>query len=313
MERREQYDPEDIEALLMERPFEELLPEERAFVLRHLKDAGEYEAMRATLNALRNLHGNDEPIVADLTVRENVMAAFREQKRPQFGIWLNSIGALFIPGERRGFWGPSMRLASLAAVVGIGIWGLYRSGAGVENAGIVQLHEVEKQEGPQATPESTTEEKNKSQVTSSLADPAAALHDQQAEADIVAETTADANGAAKDIGAEDLSFADGASYQQAADEVIPAEAEEPIALFDAVSLDSTVGERATPTKAVTSDAAVTREENLAEVATVAKEKETVATGNRRERKKDQEFRGIAETTSSQPLDAKLLTLQNAAW
>ena len=42
MERREQYDPDDIEALLMERPFHDLLPEERAFVPRHLSARDAY-------------------------------------------------------------------------------------------------------------------------------------------------------------------------------------------------------------------------------------------------------------------------------
>ena len=38
MERREHYDPEDIESLLQERGFDELLEEERAYVLRHLTE-----------------------------------------------------------------------------------------------------------------------------------------------------------------------------------------------------------------------------------------------------------------------------------
>ena len=45
MEPRELYDPEDIEQLLIERAFDELLEEERAFVLRHLSDRTEATAL----------------------------------------------------------------------------------------------------------------------------------------------------------------------------------------------------------------------------------------------------------------------------
>ena len=104
MERREQYDPEDIEALLLERPFHDLLPEERAFVLRHLSGQDEYESMRATLNAMRNLDDQRAPITADPAVRDNVMAAFRTQQQPQWRIWLNSVGALFVPKDGFTMW-----------------------------------------------------------------------------------------------------------------------------------------------------------------------------------------------------------------
>ena len=50
MERRELYEPEDIEQLLIERPYDELLEMERAFVLRHLSGRDEYEAMVRALD-----------------------------------------------------------------------------------------------------------------------------------------------------------------------------------------------------------------------------------------------------------------------
>ena len=54
MERHERYDPEDIESLLSERGFDELLPDERAFVLRHVNGREEYERMRALLHYVRS-------------------------------------------------------------------------------------------------------------------------------------------------------------------------------------------------------------------------------------------------------------------
>lgn len=313
MERREQYDPEDIESLLMERPFEELLPEERAFVLRHLKDADDYEAMRATLNALRNLHEDNEPMVADATVRENVMAAFRDQRRPRLQIWLNGVGALFIPGESRGFWMPSLRLASLAAVVGIGVWGLYRVGGGMQDAGLAQLNEAEKEEAPPGVQPTPTEEANAPEAASATADSAPIVSNWSAQADAVVQAEPSEEGLAKNIDVEDLTFVDAPAHSRSADEASMGEVEEHVALYDAAALDSVA--QPSPARAArpTSDAAVAREEQLVEVAAVSKKKTESEADSRRERKKDQDFRSDAESASSQALDAKLLSLQNAAW
>mgnify|MGYP003380342745 CR=1 FL=1 len=72
MERRERYDPEDIESLLSERSFDELLEEERAYVLRHLTDRNEYETMRGLLLHMRTSDREQEPLVAPDSVRSNV-------------------------------------------------------------------------------------------------------------------------------------------------------------------------------------------------------------------------------------------------
>lgn len=312
MERREQYDPEDIEALLMERPFEELLPEERAFVLRHLKDADEYEAMRATLNALRNLHEDNEPLVADAAVRENVMAAFREQRRPRLQIWLNSVGAMFVPGESRGFWMPSLRLAGLAAVVGLGVWGLYRAGGGVQDAGLARLHEAGNKEAPPETQPMPTEELTASEAAA-MADSTPAVSDPAALGDIAVSSALSEVESSKNILMEDLADAEASTGFRSADKAGMSEAEEPVALSNAVALDSTLPPSAAPAEHTASGAAVAREEQLEAVATVAKKKTAFETDERRDRKKDLAFKANEEAASSQPLDGKLLTLQNAAW
>jgi hypothetical protein len=96
MERREQYDPEDIESLLYERSFDELLEEERAYVLRHLSGRAEYEAMRTLLLELRTNDAQAPPLEPLPSVRANVMEAFRAQRQPQWRIWLNSIGGVLV-------------------------------------------------------------------------------------------------------------------------------------------------------------------------------------------------------------------------
>ncbi len=124
MEPRELYGPEDIEQLLIERPFDDLLEEERAFVLRHLSDRTEYQRMRALL--LR-VHEDDRPAVeldADPAVRDQVMATFRAQQQPQWRIWLNSVGAFLVPREPAQFWKPALAFGTLAVLVSVGVIGL---------------------------------------------------------------------------------------------------------------------------------------------------------------------------------------------
>lgn len=127
MERREHYDPEDIEQLLMERSYDELLDEERAYVLRHLSGREEYEAMRKLLDHVQRSEPEPELLDADPAVRAHVMQVFRDQSKPQWRVWLNSVGALLMPEEASAMWRPALALAGLAAVITTGVW-LYRSG-----------------------------------------------------------------------------------------------------------------------------------------------------------------------------------------
>ncbi len=121
MERREQYDPEDIESLLQERGFDELLEEERAYVLRHLSGRDEYERMRALLLQVQQDERGYEPLDADIHVREHVLQTFRAQQRPQWQVWLNSVGQLFTPGEGNGLWRPALAIAMVLVLFVAGI------------------------------------------------------------------------------------------------------------------------------------------------------------------------------------------------
>lgn len=121
MERREHYQPEDIESLLHERAYDELLEEERAFVLLHLSGKEEYEAMRSLLSRVREDDRRTPQLVADSAVREHVLTAFRAQQRPQWSIWLNSLGALLWPKEMSAMWRPALALASVALLIVAGV------------------------------------------------------------------------------------------------------------------------------------------------------------------------------------------------
>jgi hypothetical protein len=149
MERREQYDPEDIESLLQERSFDELLEEERAYVLRHLSGREEYEQMRALLRHVREDDRQRGPIVADDAIRNNVMQAFRAQQQPQWRVWLNSIGGIFTPGDGYAMWRPALALGMLVVLFGIGFWLINGPLAGPTNE---ELAEVRRQKAEEPLP-----------------------------------------------------------------------------------------------------------------------------------------------------------------
>jgi hypothetical protein len=130
MELRERYDPEDIETLLSERGYDELLEEERAYVLRHLSGREEYEAMRALLLHVREGAHEDRPECTDPQVRTAVLEAFRSRKRSSMKtIWLNSIAAALWPKDGWAMWRPAVALASVALLLVGGWWFLGRSGS----------------------------------------------------------------------------------------------------------------------------------------------------------------------------------------
>jgi hypothetical protein len=87
------YDPEDIESLLLHKQFNELYPEEKEFVLRHLENEQEYESMRSVLMELKNISTTDEWLEPDASIKKNLMREFSSEKKSRFVIWLNSLFA----------------------------------------------------------------------------------------------------------------------------------------------------------------------------------------------------------------------------
>ena len=141
MDARERYDPEDLEALLSERAFDELLTEERAFVLRHVADRAEYETLRATLAQVRAEGRPGPPVAADPEVRERVLAAFREARRPAWRIWLNSVGTWLAPPSPAQYWRPALAFGTLALLIAVGV-ALWMPPPGLEQQGLAELKPV---------------------------------------------------------------------------------------------------------------------------------------------------------------------------
>lgn len=81
------YEPEDLERLMRTKSFEELLPEERAFVLRHVESSEEYGQVRALMIEVEGTdHDLYDPPAA---VWKNLQREFRNQKKSLFVHWLN--------------------------------------------------------------------------------------------------------------------------------------------------------------------------------------------------------------------------------
>jgi hypothetical protein len=172
MDRRERYDPEDIEILMQERSFDELLEEERAYVLRHVSDRAEYEAMRSLLMHMRDDARDHDPIEADPSIRANVLQAFRNEQQPQWRIWLNSVGAALFPEEAKAMWRPALALGGLALVVVLSVVLVRQFGTGPQELAEIRPAKTPEQTIPPAgRPEQDgSEQELRSQELSGIAD-----------------------------------------------------------------------------------------------------------------------------------------------
>ncbi|MCB0770225.1 MAG: hypothetical protein KDC00_07450 [Flavobacteriales bacterium] len=168
MERRERYDPEDIENLLTERGFDELLEEERAFVLRHMSGREEYDRMRALLHYTRPDERSHTMIEPEERVRTNVMNAFRAQREPTWRVWLNSVMAWFAPSETADLWRPALALGTLALLVIAGVFTVQYVG-GPEHGGLAEAREAERSTS-KSTPTQVEVQAEDASGTTSIAD-----------------------------------------------------------------------------------------------------------------------------------------------
>lgn len=170
MERHERYDPEDIESLLSDRGFDELLPDERAFVLRHLSGRDEYERMRAMLHYVRPDERERGTIDPDDRVRSNVMAAFRAQQQPQWRIWLNGISLWLAPKEAPALWRPVLAFGSLALLIVAGVVAVRQFEGTTDQASIAELKQEEHPPAPSTPKKEEPQEAEAREVTGLMTD-----------------------------------------------------------------------------------------------------------------------------------------------
>jgi len=115
------YDPEDIESLMIHKSFDELYPEEREFVLRHVDNRTEYESMRLILTELLDPSREVEWLEPDPSIRANLLAQFAREEKGGFRIWLNTLFASLNTPSQVWYQRPAVRLsfAGIAILIAV--------------------------------------------------------------------------------------------------------------------------------------------------------------------------------------------------
>lgn len=110
------YHPEDLEVLLREKTYDQLVPEEVEFVLRHIQSKEEYTQMRQLIFQIEEQEWDAAPPVAP-SVKADLMSEFKSKNKKGFTIWLNSLFAR----NKSHNWGfaPAVRWSVAVAVLGV--------------------------------------------------------------------------------------------------------------------------------------------------------------------------------------------------
>lgn len=133
------YGPEDIEELLRSKAFDELYPEEKEYVLKHVSGKEEYSQLQDTLSNLVDSEEGKAFRPPDPKVKEALLKEFRVQHRQESGRPTWSLNSLFKWIEN-----PLLRFAipSLAIVVlMIGLWWVFPNDSLSEKAVAVIVEE----------------------------------------------------------------------------------------------------------------------------------------------------------------------------
>ncbi|MFN8700443.1 MAG: hypothetical protein ACK500_00400 [Flavobacteriales bacterium] len=116
------YDPEDIESLMLHKSFDELYPEEREFVLRHVSGPEEYESMRKMWHELNQGASGEDWLEPDPAIRQNLMALFPSANRGGFRVWLNTLFSSFNPPQIIWYRRPAVQFVVGLAVIAVAVW-----------------------------------------------------------------------------------------------------------------------------------------------------------------------------------------------
>ena len=98
------YISEDFETLMIQKSFEELLPEEKTFVLQHVKDQAEYDQLRSLFFQVIEIGQEDDDLVPDPKVKQHLDKLFEDKsnnsvpwyRQPLFWSGISGIAALFV-------------------------------------------------------------------------------------------------------------------------------------------------------------------------------------------------------------------------
>ncbi len=99
-----QYISEDFETLLIQKSFEQLLPEEKTFVLQHVQGQEEYDQLRQLFFQVIELGQEDDDLVPDPKVKQHLDKLIEDKsnnmipwyRQPLFWSGISGIAALFV-------------------------------------------------------------------------------------------------------------------------------------------------------------------------------------------------------------------------
>lgn len=114
MKRKFKYDPEDLESLLLNKKFEELYPEEKDFVLKHMESAEEYASMRKTLLSIVDHSESGHTLKPKNSTKKALLREFESERAGGWWVWLNTA---FLPFSRR----PVLSYSTLAVLLIAGV------------------------------------------------------------------------------------------------------------------------------------------------------------------------------------------------
>ena len=84
------YISEDFETLMIQKSFEELLPEEKTFVLQHVKDQVEYDQLRNLFFQVMELGQEDDDLAPDPKVKAHLDQLFEDGSKNSVVPWYNT-------------------------------------------------------------------------------------------------------------------------------------------------------------------------------------------------------------------------------
>jgi hypothetical protein len=150
MSENEPYRHEDIEALLMSKAFDELLSEEKAFVMQHVQNEEEYNSLRSLLLEMHELSFDAELKDPPESLETALLHGFAENAEK-------------VKGYKQRF-APWMGWAIAASVVGFCVMFFWPKSERVETAEVEQRSDAQPAEGEQPSSDQPKQEQPKPAV-----------------------------------------------------------------------------------------------------------------------------------------------------
>lgn len=106
----------NIDELLRQKPWQELVADEKAYALSLVESEAEYNALRQTMLLIDSNVREEEVLVPNPRIKENLLRQFETDGRTKV-IWLNSVAAWLIPTEKKIYQMPIAQIAATVAIV----------------------------------------------------------------------------------------------------------------------------------------------------------------------------------------------------